>query len=162
MYVNDLIQQPTSSDASGDKKEGSPKSHKCQIVCPSYDFLSKTRIITDVVCSVPNCDEIFSHESAMKLHMEKVHKLHQHSEIDPIVVTKAKSKQQKLSDNCTCKYYCPVENCKFSLDQIEKSLPTFHSLKNHFIRIHGNKEHCCLVCNKGFSIKSEKERHEFK
>ena len=51
--------------------------------------------------------------------------------------------------------------CKFYYDS-EKYLPTFHSLKNHFIRIHGEKNYACKKCSRSFSIKSEMERHEEK
>lgn len=76
-----------------------------------------------------------------------------------LVLTRAKSKSQKLLENCSCKYYCPVENCKFYFGS-DKYLPTFHSLKNHFIRIHGVKTFSCSKCQRSFSIKSEMERHE--
>ena len=47
------------------------KKHKCSLICPSFEFLSKAKISTNLVCTVPNCDEIFSQESALNLHLEK-------------------------------------------------------------------------------------------
>ncbi len=73
-------------------------------------------------------------------------------------MTRAKSKSQKLEDNCNCKYYCPVQKCKFYIGS-QCYLPTYHSLKNHFIRMHGKKSYNCLKCNKIFAIKSEMRRH---
>lgn len=69
------------------------------------------------------------------------------------------SKKTKEFKNCKCEYYCPVSKCKYGLLG-KTSLPTFHSLKVHFIRIHGDKKHSCRRCSKSFSIKSELERHE--
>lgn len=74
-------------------------------------------------------------------------------------ITKAKSKSQKVQENCECKYYCPVTGCKFVIGS-DRSLPTFHSLKNHFIRIHGERSYACSKCKRSFSIRSEMERHE--
>ena len=71
------------------------------------------------------------------------------------------SKKTKLEENCKCEYYCPHEDCKYGLKG-KRTLPTFHSLKVHFIRIHGEKKYACNRCNKNFSIKSEMERHQKK
>ena len=79
-----------------------------------------------------------------------------------MIVTKPMTKTQKLNENCNCKYYCPIQNCKFNFNEAKRSLPSFHSLKNHFIRMHGNKKFKCSKCLKSFSIKSEMERHESK
>lgn len=137
------------------------KKHDCSIICPSYEYLSTLSVNTDIICTVPNCDEIFSNSSALNLHLEKVHRLNQKVKIDAILTTKARTKSQKLADNCECKYYCPLETCKFYYgNKLNKYLPSFHSLKVHFLRIHGNKSYKCSKCEKSFSIKSERERHE--
>ena len=51
--------------------------HTCSIICPDVEFLKKIEIVTDVICPVPNCDEIFSQVSALNLHLEKVHRINQ-------------------------------------------------------------------------------------
>ena len=71
------------------------------------------------------------------------------------------SKSQKIKENCECKYHCPKAECKYNING-DRSLPTFHSLKNHFIRMHGIKSFKCAKCFKEFSIKSEMERHEIR
>ena len=155
------------------------QTHTCSSICPTYDFLINEKITTNVTCIVPNCDEVFSNESCLNFHLKKVHRIDQtvsvslknktffslllkkilkKKQIDEILLTRARSKSQKLQDNCECKYYCPVEKCKFFFGN-EHSLPTFHSLKNHFIRMHGNKTYCCSKCNRSFAIKSEMQRH---
>ena len=53
------------------------KKHDCRIICPSYEYLIGLSINTDLICTVPNCDEIFSNSSALNLHLEKVHRLNQ-------------------------------------------------------------------------------------
>lgn len=57
------------------KQQEQKKNHICTVICPSLEFLNKVEIITNVVCSVENCDEVFSHQSALNLHLEKVHRL---------------------------------------------------------------------------------------
>lgn len=134
-------------------------SHNCTAICPSLEFLQNEKIVTNVVCTVPNCDEIFSNQSNLNFHIEKVHKIKQGKQPNELIITKAKSKSQKIQENCSCKYYCPVVACKFHYGS-DRYLPTFHSLKNHFIRIHGTKSYACSKCDRPFSIKSEMERHE--
>lgn len=138
--------------------------HVCSVVCPDIEFLSNIEIISQVVCPVVNCDKVFSNISAMSLHMDKVHRIkdtERSSSLNELCTTRPKSKSQKLEENCSCKYFCPVASCKFNNKQkSERSLPTFHSLKNHFIRMHGVKKYKCERCLKSFSIKSEMERHE--
>ncbi len=53
----------------------SNETHKCSSICPSLEFLKNEKIITNVVCTVPNCDEIFPNQSNLNFHLEKVHKL---------------------------------------------------------------------------------------
>ncbi len=53
------------------------KTHECSLICPSLEYLRKSRINTNVVCTVPNCDQIFSQESALKFHLKKVHRIDQ-------------------------------------------------------------------------------------
>ena len=56
-------------------KDSKNKKHTCSLICPSLEFLSKAKISTNLVCTVLNCDEIFSQESALNLHLEKAHKI---------------------------------------------------------------------------------------
>ena len=53
----------------------SEEAHKCSSICPSLEFLQNEKIVTNVVCTVPNCDEIFLNLSNLNFHLEKVHKL---------------------------------------------------------------------------------------
>jgi hypothetical protein len=53
------------------------KKHSCSAICPDVEFLNKAEILTDVVCPVPNCDNVFSQVSALNLHLEKAHRLNQ-------------------------------------------------------------------------------------
>ncbi|CAF1063295.1 unnamed protein product [Brachionus calyciflorus] len=131
------------------------KKHECSIICPSIEYLQNAEIITNVTCD--ECGETFSQISALNLHLEKVHRIFKNNEKEEILCTRAMSKSQKIKENCDCKYHCPKEGCKYNG---ERFLPTFHSLKNHFIRMHAAKSFKCVKCYKEFSIKSEMERHE--
>lgn len=143
------------SESSSSNKEP----HVCTSICPSLEFLRNEKIVTNVECTVPNCGEIFQNQSNLNFHLEKVHRVKLNKKTNELLITRARSKSQKILENCNCKYYCPIPMCKFYYDS-EKYLPTFHSLKNHFIRIHGEKNYACKKCSRSFSIKSEMERHE--
>jgi len=139
--------------------------HECKSHVFDLDFLRQLEINTDVKCAF--CDETFSQDSALKFHSEKVHGMTQavNKGFDEYTKTKSMSKSDKLKMNCNCKYFCSIENCKFHINSAKKhSLPTFHSLKNHFIRIHGERRFSCSKhgCDKQFAIKSEKIRHEIR
>ncbi len=71
------IAREKATDSMAPLNENNSKKHECSIICPSYDFLINLSINTDVLCTVPNCDEIFSNTSALNFHLEKVHRLSQ-------------------------------------------------------------------------------------
>ena len=51
------------------------KKHTCTSICPSLEFLENQEIVTNVVCTVPNCEEIFLNQSNLNFHLEKVHRI---------------------------------------------------------------------------------------
>ena len=140
--------------------------HECKSFVYSIEFLNNLKIITDIECSI--CKETFPQESALRLHFEKVHgKAYSMymEESGEYTKTKSMSKLDKEKKKCECKYFCSINGCKFNKNSANnKSLPTFHSLKNHFIRVHGEKRFSCSKnwCEKQFAIKSEMKRHEKK
>jgi hypothetical protein len=145
------------------------KEHVCKIITPTLEHLLNSKVQTDVLCTQPNCMQIFSNISAMHMHMEKTHNLSTSSgnpeSHDPYLITNPVTKTQRLLLNCKCKYYCPIENCKYNIAIMNgnsRFMTSYHSLKVHFNRIHGEKTFECNLCKKKFSIKSEMKRHEDK
>ena len=80
------IETITSETNCLEENEDQCTKHKCSIVCPSYEFLINAKISTNVVCTVPNCGEIFSQESALSLHLEKAHKIVQKVSVFFIII----------------------------------------------------------------------------
>ena len=162
----------TNQDDDDEHQQQSQQKHKCQIITPTIEYLNNEQILTDILCTVPNCNEIFSNISALNLHLNKVHKLESilktssslSLENSSYFNTKTRTRAQRLVENCKCKYYCPAINCKYNrkIGNGARYLPSFHSLKIHFIRIHGEKMFSCSKCSRKFSIKSEMCRHEEK
>ena len=177
--------------------EEDKKKHDCSAIFPSCEYLRSLSIETDLPCTVTGCDDRFSHSSALNFHLEKVHRINNKVHIstniylqqsteylfthyvfrflqiekDDRLITKGKSRLQKLAEQCSCKYYCPIDGCKYSLATNKKStknssssthkyFETFHSIKVHFIRVHGNKSFKCAKCDKFFAVKSDFDRHE--
>jgi hypothetical protein len=85
--------------------------HECKSHVFSLEFLRQLEINTDVVCAF--CGEIFSQDSALRFHSEKVHgtTLPFEKKFDEYTKTKSMSKSDKIKKNCSCKYFCSVENC---------------------------------------------------
>lgn len=169
-----IVTTPTCNDNDNDDDDDLTASsrlnntrHTCEIITPTIDYLNNSQILTDLLCTVPNCNEIFSNISALNLHLKKVHKIISSTISNTSTCfnklnTKTRTRAQKLIENCKCKYYCPAINCKYNINinNGERYLPTFHSLKVHYIRIHGKKTYECSKCSRKFSIKSEMCRHE--
>jgi hypothetical protein len=49
--------------------------HVCSLICPTFDYLINEKIITNVSCLVPNCDETFPSQSCLNFHLSKVHRI---------------------------------------------------------------------------------------
>jgi hypothetical protein len=141
------------------------KQHVCKVITPTLEQLLNSKIQTDIVCSQPNCTQVFSNTGALNLHLTKIHKItspaNQHD--DPYLFTNPVTRAERLLLKCDCKYYCPIEDCKYHVS-VPTGYPCFmtsyHSLKLHFNRIHGEKAFECSLCKKKYSVKSEMKRHE--
>lgn len=111
-----------------------------KIVCPSIDELSI--IVNRIQC--PLCDTIFKNQSQFRMHDLKVHK------------------KQKINKNCKeniIRYHCPIENCVYSVDK-KKYFKLYKYLKQHFLKVHAEKQFACTNCKKKFSTNAAKEAHE--
>ena len=67
----------TSTTSSSDDSEYNKEKldHVCSLICPTFDYLINEKIVNNVTCIVPNCDEIFSSQSCLNLHLNKVHRI---------------------------------------------------------------------------------------
>ncbi|XP_014234438.1 uncharacterized protein LOC106657420 [Trichogramma pretiosum] len=109
-----------------------------KIICPSINEL--TKISVEVRCS--KCDSVFSNESCYRFHDLKVH---QQKNIEKVI-------KQNV------KFHCPIENCIYAIGN-QKHFTLFKYVKQHYLKVHADKNFVCRCCSKGFSTKAAREAH---
>ncbi|XP_017882726.1 uncharacterized protein LOC108626518 [Ceratina calcarata] len=110
-----------------------------KIVCPLPEELSV--IANNVKCD--KCGLVFKNEPRYRLHDLKVH-------------------QRKNLDKATkqnARYHCPVESCVYALNAGERYFASMKYLKQHYLKVHAEKTHACVRCEKSFSTEAAKEGH---
>lgn len=105
-------------------------------VYPSVEEL--TKIKTSVPCS-DGCGGIFSSESNLLLHLAKTHK-----------------KEHLLKTEKNLEYYCPELSCIYNK---EKHFKSMKHLKQHFLKVHAQKNFSCTQCDKSFSTQAARNSH---
>ncbi|XP_018336117.1 transcription factor E4F1-like [Agrilus planipennis] len=104
---------------------------------PTADELCK--VTTVLYCPEESCDAVFTSESNLNLHILKKHK--------------KEDLQKNIFDR---EYYCPDQECVYYREKCFKSLKL---LKQHFLKVHSEKQYLCDLCQKGFSTISAKKAH---
>lgn len=108
-------------------------------ICPSAEELSK--ITSLIYCTEKGCNSVFNSKSNLQLHLAKTHK-----------------KEHLLTSNDPTKeYYCPETTCIYNN---EKHFKKMKNLKQHYLKVHCEKNHSCDVCGKTFSTAAAANSHK--
>ncbi|KAH0949056.1 hypothetical protein HN011_000288 [Eciton burchellii] len=107
-------------------------------ICPSPEELSV--IINNVTCN--KCGLVFRNKSRYQLHDLKVH---QHKKLDKITKENVR-------------YHCPVQSCVYAINS-QRCFSTMKYLKQHYLKVHAEKNYACGRCSKTFSTESAKDGH---
>ncbi|EFA11382.1 ATM interactor [Tribolium castaneum] len=104
-------------------------------VYPSIDDLSNVN-----KKSCPECSALFNSDSNLNLHLAKTHK------------------KPKLLEptNPNKIFYCPITTCSYHNTSHFKQ---FKPLKQHFLKVHSDKNFLCTLCQKGFATESSRNKH---
>lgn len=98
-------------------------------------------------CTVPECTSTFTNLSNLQMHLEKHH---------GVAVSKIVDK------NAEVHYYCPINKCKYNV--LDESGPRFFKskkyLRQHFLKVHAEKNVKCAKCSKTFANETLKVQHE--
>lgn len=98
------------------------------------------KVNTSVPCTEKSCNNIFTSESNLHLHLIKTHK-----------------KQDIWSqDTSKREYYCPDTNCIYNETKHFKSMKL---LKQHYVKVHAEKNFICASCGKGFATQTTLNAH---
>ncbi|KAL6434678.1 hypothetical protein ACFW04_006188 [Cataglyphis niger] len=107
-------------------------------ICPSPEELSV--IINNVRCE--QCNLVFANVSRYRLHDLKVH---QRKKLDKVAKENVR-------------YHCPVQSCVYAVNS-QRYFSSMKYLKQHYLKVHAEKNYACDRCGKSFSIVSAKEGH---
>lgn len=105
---------------------------------PSADKL--TKVTTTVHCPEEDCSSVFTSESNLNMHLAKTHK----------------KPQFMKSDSVQRQYHCPETGCVYNGSLFFKSMKL---LKQHFLKMHGEKKFLCDKCSKGFPTMYARKSH---
>ncbi|XP_011643378.1 uncharacterized protein LOC105431104 [Pogonomyrmex barbatus] len=107
-------------------------------ICPSPEELSV--INNNVKCE--QCGLVFRNEPRYRLHDLKVH---QHKKLDKIAKENVR-------------YHCPVQSCVYAVNS-QRYFSAKKYLKQHYLKVHAEKNYACDRCGKSFSTESAKKGH---
>ncbi|XP_055596687.1 uncharacterized protein LOC129746825 [Uranotaenia lowii] len=108
-----------------------------------------------LLCQVDGCREQFTNESHLRMHLTRRHRIH--SENGGGLQT------PKNDERPVEHYHCPVESCLYALQSGgEKYFLSFKNLKQHFLKMHSDKNFSCDRCNgqKSFATESLLRAHQ--
>ncbi|KAL0134752.1 hypothetical protein PUN28_001490 [Cardiocondyla obscurior] len=107
-------------------------------ICPLPEELSV--INNDVKCE--KCELVFRNEPSYRLHDLKVH---QSKNLDKVAKENAR-------------YHCPVQSCVYAVNS-QRYFSSMKYLKQHYLKVHAEKNYVCDRCGKSFSTESAKNGH---
>lgn len=98
-------------------------------------------------CTVPACTSTFTNLSNLQMHLDKHHGVRVNKIVDK---------------NAEVHYYCPINKCKYNV--LDESGPRFFKSKKyvrqHFLKVHAEKNVKCAKCSKTFANETLKVQHE--
>lgn len=107
--------------------------------------LELTNTPEDHVCPVENCNSVFKKSPHLTMHLAKHHKI---------------GKLGLLTKQCNSRFFCPVQKCTYNKSTADcKSFSQNRLLKQHYMKVHGQKKYECVKCDTKFSIQSIYKRH---
>lgn len=107
--------------------------------------LELTNIPGDHVCPEENCNSVFKKSPHLTMHLVKHHKI---------------GNLGLLTKQCNSRYFCPVVQCIYNKTTADcKSFSQNRLLKQHYMKVHGQKKYECVKCETKFSVQSIYNRH---
>lgn len=104
-----------------------------------FPTVEQCRINNNLTCPVEECKQNFTSESNLNLHFEKTH-----------------NKSNLKSSPVDKQYFCPETNCPWSCSKHFKSMKC---LRQHYLKVHTEKEYSCTLCQKSFASNALLSKH---
>ncbi|XP_067000759.2 serine-rich adhesin for platelets isoform X2 [Anabrus simplex] len=113
-------------------------------ICPLPVELSEIK--KNILCTEEGCNRMFLNSSNLDMHLLKHHK-------------KANKQFIRLNNSqMRYQYHCPIEKCSYNMNS-ERFFKNMKYLKQHFLKVHAEKNFSCEKCQKGFSTEAAKKKH---
>lgn len=109
------------------------------IVTPSRETLLKST--GPIKCPEKNCLSVLGSESHLTMHLAKTHKMERLLKKDDV---------KRL-------FHCPERDCNYNTKLHFKQLK---SLKQHYVKVHAERNRVCELCGKAFSAELALKYHE--
>lgn len=103
-----------------------------------FPTVEECRIKNMVKCTQEGCSSVFTSESNLVLHVTKHHK------------------RSNLPEASIKQYHCPDLTCVYNNTRYFKSMKF---LRQHYLKIHTEKQFICFKCQKGFSSQNILNNH---
>ncbi|XP_070576024.1 ATM interactor-like [Ptychodera flava] len=149
------MSQSPENTTSGERSER----HNAEVeeIIPKVEELLKTPE-TNIVCTVPGCSRIIATRTALKMHLNKTHRIYENPNEERLFIPE-RGEEKRKKKTVTKVYFCPVDDC-LRASKSKRPFATLQLVKQHYMKIHAEKKMFCSKCQKGFSTKTDHARHE--
>lgn len=104
-----------------------------------YPSVEDCKIKNYVECNEKGCTKVFKSDSNLNLHLAKTH-----------------GKTKLLESNNVKQYHCPETHCVYHQGKYLKNMKL---LRQHYLKVHTNREHTCDKCQKSFTSDKSFQAH---
>uniref|UniRef100_A0A182JKK3 C2H2-type domain-containing protein n=1 Tax=Anopheles atroparvus TaxID=41427 RepID=A0A182JKK3_ANOAO len=107
------------------------------------------------LCPIENCGTTFQNASHLQMHITRHHRCAA-PELHPVYDASDKDKQKQ--------FFCPCPTCCYFQTPSEiangaRYFSSFRSLKQHYLKVHGERKFGCSTCEKSFATASYLRHH---
>ncbi|CAG0913782.1 unnamed protein product [Notodromas monacha] len=114
------------------------------LICPAVEELKV--IESSNQCPVSSCGVVIANRAALVHHMRQNHKIPLKTDADKF------PKKERF-------YVCPDPECLYSVEK-GKRFDKRKAVKQHFLKVHGEKVHSCKTCSKKFGLVHDLNAHK--
>uniref|UniRef100_A0A182K0U7 C2H2-type domain-containing protein n=1 Tax=Anopheles christyi TaxID=43041 RepID=A0A182K0U7_9DIPT len=123
---------------------------------PPRIYLTPEEILAEKIylCSFDNCFALLYNLANLQMHLTRHHKA---PAANLQFLCNASKSERRL-------FYCPIISCPYYQSATDstngaRSFSSLRSLKQHYLKVHGERKHACEACGKSFATESYLRHH---